>query len=85
MKFPQKWIDALIEPEQKGEFGTSATLAERQLFSLYKVGALKDPPKPREWWICTQCHRAFLSVVGSIHKHDSTLMDFVHVREVIEE
>ena len=62
-KWPKEWIDA-AEPWS----GSYAAGGEKQWYGgedvlrrLQDIGALKDPPKKREWWICEICGEGYVS------------------------
>jgi hypothetical protein len=73
MKYPKEWIEvvrSLCVQESDEEF------AEVVLDRLSHIGALKDPPKPREWKLCPEC------VTGA---HMQCGHDYVTVREVLDD
>ena len=70
MKCPKAWVDALrgtITPDLRHEV----------LRVLSNVGALKDPPKPREFWAC-KCVVRYLKEEKDCHHN-------IHLREVLDE
>ena len=91
MKYPKKWIEAVpIEEDHRrsclNDPGCITYWREIVLASLQEAGALKDPPKPREWHMCSACWRA---VNISSNKlpcgcHGEQVRK-IHVREVEEE
>lgn len=92
MKYPKRWIEAIIGAriEVKDSYGCGC-LEERDILNrLHVAGALKDPPKPREWWICPQCDYVEtydLGVTWSCVKCNErpSGIRMIHVREVEEE
>ncbi len=61
MKWPKKWIDTIYQ-QTKAIHDYNSELDDIRekvcnniLDDLHEMGALKDPPKPREWWVCPRC------------------------------
>jgi len=86
MTYPKKWLDSLERP-----LFPRTSLEERDemkhmvLDALREVGALKEPPKPREWRICIHCGcggRPGVFIDPLCNKSMSVRHDFVTVREV---
>lgn len=82
-KWPKAWCVALIE-----SFPTlSITDTHRILDCLDKIGALKEPPKPREWWLCKNCY-SINSIVAEVMGNRCLCLpqdrNLVKVREVLE-
>jgi hypothetical protein len=50
-RWPKKWLDALVRPMRETCEVEWNERAEMLLASLRNVGALKEPPNPREWYI----------------------------------
>lgn len=54
-KYPKAWIDAVRKPDNERD-DMSESFANNVLDTLQIVGALKDVPKPREFYVCTAHH-----------------------------
>lgn len=92
-KWPKEWVDAVFPP--MAVFGEKATghncrsSASEILNNLHNIGALKDPPKPREWCFCTTC--GDWSEWESWHEMPAMQCEIcdkvtvIHVREVEDE
>jgi len=77
MKYPKEWVEAVQD-----NMGN----AEHILNALSYNQALKDPPKPREWWMCDFCHVVAEEGEGSLVHDYSNCEDrgrVVHVQEVL--
>lgn len=47
--YPKRWIEAVHR--LSNDWSGNCERAKAILDALREVGALKEPPKPREWWI----------------------------------
>lgn len=91
MKYPKEWVEAASQGWVEAGSKWIKT-PEGVLNDLQKVGALKEPPKPREFWICTSCKTAneeeelFGSKKPSCAQcgWKTEIEDWIHVKEVIE-
>ncbi len=94
MKYPKEWIEAAnARGVYNGDY-TAVETGDAVLDRLNKVGALKDPPKPREWWVMLmdcEVDRAFTEK-DRAEGYNRTLdlngkreNRIVHVREVLED
>ena len=56
LKWPKEWVRGIAD---RLSVHTPPTAREEQAIEILEVlegwGALKDPPKSREWWFCTEC------------------------------
>lgn len=52
MKYPKEWVSRLCNYLQSRYDNPATEQAETILNALSQLGALKEPPKPREWWMC---------------------------------
>ena len=88
MTYPKAWITAIEEASliSRGPNVRTVANADEVLCNLAKVGALKEPKKPREWWICPKCMgaRPKPEYHEAHHMECSSFREWVHVREVIE-
>ena len=76
-KYPKEWIGVLTK-------GAHTKKAVELLDALNEIGALKTPPKPREFTFCTHLH--CMTTLErckdqSNHKEDNF---FIHMRQVVE-
>jgi hypothetical protein len=84
--WPKEWTDILM-----GAHELTEAEAEIRLIRLHKVGALKDPPKAREWWMCPKCqtvesasiHPRFECCNGPAHEGSKVMS--IKVKEVTYE
>jgi len=83
-KWPKKWEDVLMEAYRGLAVGDN--IPKTLLAAIDKAGALKDPPKPREYWV--------VNIDGSLvttrfeyeaEKLSNNKDEIIHVREVLEE
>lgn len=51
VNWAKDWIDACLNSFQTKDHDLACGI----LADLQEAGALKDPPKPREWWLCLVC------------------------------
>jgi len=51
MKFPKEWLEAVENSLVWLDDAPSKQHARGALEALHNVGALKDPPEPREFWV----------------------------------
>jgi len=91
-KWPKEWID-VIERRLRGlkeaynlSFDTLNS-ADCYLEDLKRVGALKDPPKPREIWWCPKCEKAYEigDIIAKGRKGICCGSAPIKMREVIDE
>ena len=54
MKWPKEWLKVLKQNKEH----------ENILEGLYQVGALKEPPKAREWFLCGGCFARIIPDYG---------------------
>jgi hypothetical protein len=87
MKYPRSWVEAL-SVSVWGSKRTSSGISEelKILDALSAIGALKDVPKPREFWECTSCGAR--AIPGTLIKHNRQELcpgERIHYREVEDE
>ncbi len=84
-KWPKEWLDCVQEtidnPDDPSKRLWILVNGEDALNSLHEIGALKDPPKPREWSICWTCTDPLDKVLVKSHVGH----DIARVREVLDE
>jgi len=90
-KWPREWVEAAslwfvkMELAAQGKPVTKIE-GERILDALSEVGALKEPEKPREWWICPNCHNVGDSDDNIHYRPDDKCIERkIHVREIVDE
>jgi len=93
-KWPKKWLDA-FSGEVVEHPGSERTITggrkswhfscpERVLDALDKAGALREPEKPREFWICSRCWWV-KNAPGNVCRCDEGCGgEMVHVREITD-
>jgi len=74
--YPKKWLEAT------GWKNKDVQIAA--LDGLFNIGALNEPPKLKEFWLCTNCQRFFSKKVGGLW-HCCANKNIIHTREVINE
>ena len=80
MKYTKLWLEAV------NNFNGNAFHAEDVLDALAEVGALKIPPKPREWWVCEGCGQVAKTNVTHCSTNPGRVSHgMIHVREVMED
>lgn len=88
-KYPKAWHEAIDRAH-------SAPVKRIQNYSMWKhsilvelnkAGALKDPPKPREFWICEVCGQGYVTTKqhDRLPKCRNYNHEWIHVREVSDE
>lgn len=100
MNWPKEWIEAVfvhtkaIHDYQSELDDIRGKVCENILNELSKIGALKEPPKPREFWICEyecqlradQSPKLWHGATNiSCPNRPGISHKFIHVREVIED
>ena len=94
MNYPKEWLRIVGEWIGDGEAYRGTPGYEELLFRLNEAGALKDPPKPREWFFCEVhgCNAPFESgICHEAHRMEVNQMEvgrrcrIIHVREVTDE
>ena len=99
MKYQKEWIEAVgigwgIAKDKNSLTGFAEVILDR----LSEVGALKEPPKPRDYWICPKCAAACREepkgqtvrhltdiIKGQSFWCESDRLKWIHVREVLDE
>lgn len=94
-KWPKKWIDAARPTKGVAPYSGSRFIEleyytpEEILAKLNDVGALKDPPQPREIWWCPECCEVYAYPNGaerfSEHDDKPCVGKSILMREVIDE
>lgn len=94
MNYPKQWVTALREIGLHSRIDDdpriiNTVFPEDVLNALSRVDALKEPPKPREWWVCLRCGRASeLRHSGDTHNYSfddrCSGGKMVRTREVVE-
>lgn len=86
MKYPKEWVSRLCNYLQSRYDNSATEQAEAILNALSQLGALKEPPKPREWFICSKCKIATpMNEVHTCFGNFEYTAALIHVREVIDE
>lgn len=90
MNWPKKWVAVLTgkifyDAETDGWWQRfSEKEASKVLKKLHKAGALKDPPKPREWYLIKVKGRIGHTTAPKEFFDPSVHEEIIHVREVTE-
>lgn len=84
-KYPEAWIKVITGDFENPTIPNEA--AENMLDTLAELGALKTPPKPREFWLCVmaECRdffidNGFADVANCKNRHKC-----IRVREVLDD
>jgi len=87
VKWPKKWLkasDAVNVNINPGDPWFTKR-PEYILDELHELGALRDPPKSREFWVCYSCQEPKYIYHAKRECCTNCLSkDLVHVREVLE-
>jgi hypothetical protein len=64
-KWPKEWVLAVYHHTKAiHDYGAElddirGKICVQILDDLHKLGALKDPPQPKEIWVCEECNKAY--------------------------
>ena len=92
-KWPKEWVQDVRDGRAKGRQGhdRSGYVYEHHLLEeLSRAGALKDPPKPREFWLeegeGNYVHHSVLYSKDEAEERKNMFRrKVIHVREVIDD